>query len=118
MQDKKSTSYIHGETLSAEAPRPGMVAYEILASHLKNTGADRADSHLALNDIYKVLGSTELEAGRALGGLEVRGIITREDTLILTVLLAVSRTLGPDLDFLRQAIIAGNFRPEEIIAKV
>ena len=113
MRNHKAQNYIYGETLGRDAPRPAAAVYEILSQHLA-TGANNPETHMALNDVYKALGSTEQAAVTALDGLEQRGTINREDSLILTVLLAVSKTRGTNLDFLRQGIISGNFNPEEM----
>ena len=117
MRQNNSQRYIYGETMSAEAPRPSPAVYEILSRHLMQDGVDKNESHEALNDIYKALANSEIAADTALDRLEQTGLINREDGLILTVLLTVSRTLGPNLNFLRQAIITGNFSPEEVIAQ-
>lgn len=113
MSDNSEQKYIYGETFSPEAPRPTAVAYEILAENLSKGGND-VESHTALNDIYKALASSEQSVVIALDKLEQKNIISREDALMLTVLLAVSRTLGPNWDFLRRAVITGNFNPNEI----
>jgi len=115
MRDNK---YIYGETFSAEAPRPTAVVYDILSRHLAKAETDKSASHNALNDIYKVLGSSEQEVDAVLVEFEQAGTISQEDTLVLVVLLAVSRTLGPDLDFLRQAILTGNFNVNELNSRL
>ena len=67
-----------------------------------------------MNDIYKILGNTEQQLVRHLDNFEKKGIISSEDALILVVLLAASRTLGPDLNFLRSSILTGNFNPDQL----
>jgi hypothetical protein len=117
MRDNKSQNYIYGETFSPDAPRPTEVVYEILSQHLA-AGSNNPEMHAALNDVYKALGGSEQESSTALDNLEQKGAIAREDVLMLVVLLAVSRTQGPDLDFLRQTIVTGNFDPNELAAKI
>jgi|GEM_PF-3486355 len=107
------SDFIYGETLSPEAPKPTATVYEILAQHLSK-GGDGIESHAVLNDVYKALASGEVQEVRVLDSLEQAGVVSREETLIITVLLAVSRTLGPDLNLLRQAILTGHFDVNEI----
>jgi hypothetical protein len=109
--------YIYGETFSPEAPRLTATVYEVLSRHLA-TGSDDPETHMVLNDVYKALGSSEQETVAALDGLEQRGVIRREDTLVLAVLLIASKTLGPDLDFLRQAILTGNFDADAVGSRI
>jgi hypothetical protein len=59
--------------------------------------------------VYKVLAINENDITARLDELEQKGAISNEDNLMLTVLLAVSRIIGPDLNFLRQAIMTGDF---------
>ncbi len=113
MSDKPTT--IYGETFSHEPPRPSPVVYDVLARHMANT---ESALHDTLNDVYKTLNDTEYDVSRALDALVSKGTIRREDTLILVVLLAVSRTLGPDLDFLRRALITNNGNPAEIDSQI
>jgi hypothetical protein len=98
--------YIYGETFSSEAPEPTPVAYEAL-SHYLASGGDDVEGREALNDIYKALSSSDPEAMLALDRLEQEGTISKDDNLILSVLLAVSKKLGPDLGFLRGMIVEG-----------
>ncbi|MDR3643403.1 MAG: hypothetical protein P4L74_07330 [Candidatus Doudnabacteria bacterium] len=105
---------LYGETFTQEAPKPNAAAYEVLLRHLKKQDSFEGESHEILNDIYKALWDSEAEADAALVTMEQKGLVSREDTLMLIVLLAISRTLGPDLDFLRRAIITGNFRASTV----
>jgi hypothetical protein len=82
--------------------------YEILARHISE-GCDNIELHTILNDVYKVLAINENDITARLDELEQKGAISNEDNLMLTVLLAVSRIIGPDLNFLRQAIMTGDF---------
>jgi hypothetical protein len=100
----EKSSMIYGETLSPEPPRPSRIIYNVLARHVTANGAD---THEVLNDVYKAIGDTEYAADVVLEALERSGVLEREDVLVLVVTLAVSRTLGPDLAFLRRAIMEG-----------
>lgn len=111
--------YIYGETFSAEAPSPSAEAYRVLARHVSlDSTVDHAQTHDVLNDIYKAIGESEYEVDRALDKFEVNGRIGREDALVLLVLLAVSRSLGPDLEFLRAAIRRGDAQIEQLSDQV
>jgi hypothetical protein len=117
MRDHSQTKFVYGETLSPDAPRPNQTVFEIISSHLA-LDKDNSGTHLALNDVYKSIGSSEREVEKRLDILEQQGAISREDNLVLLVLLAVSRTLGPDLEFLRQAILYADFNPAELSSKI
>lgn len=110
--------YIYGETLSSESPQPTDAVYVVLSQHLDPKNSEKDDSHETLNDVYKALVSTEQRVDSALSKLEQVGLITSEDVLAMVVLLAVSRTLGPDLDFLRQAIEDGNYQIRELQTQI
>lgn len=109
--------YIYGETFSPEAPKPTAVAYEVLSRHIE-AGANNPETHEVLNDIYKALGGSEREVSLVLDTLEQNGIVNREEMLMLVVFLVISKTLGPDVDFLRQAILSGSFNADEIHSKI
>lgn len=111
--------YIYGETFSAEAPSPSAEAYTVLAQHVSlDPAVDHAQTHDVLNDIYKALAESEYESDRALSKFEEDGRISREDALVLVVLLAVSRSLGPDLEFLRAAIRSSNVQVEQTESQI
>lgn len=106
-------NYIYGETFSAEAPKPTAVVFDVIAQHLPQ-GVANEGTHETLNDVYKAVGGSEREAERALDAFEQQGLINREDVLVLTVLLAVSESLGHDLNFLRRAILTNTTSADEI----
>ncbi|HBM45911.1 MAG: hypothetical protein UT05_C0001G0113 [Parcubacteria group bacterium GW2011_GWF2_38_76] len=115
---QENNPYIYGETFKREAPKPNSVVYNVLSDHLKESDGYKIESHVMLNDTYKVLEGSEREISTILGELENKKNITREDVLVLTVLLAVSRTLGPNLGFLREAIRTGHFDIEETRSQI
>jgi hypothetical protein len=108
-----SRPYIYGETFSPEEPKPKTIVFDIISEHLKSEERS-PENHDALNDVYKALAGNEIATANALEDFEHKGLISRDDSLILTVLLASSRTLGPDLDFLRNAIINRNFDQQQV----
>lgn len=112
-----SKNFISGENFRPEAPKPTKIVYEVIVSHLV-ANCQNTEAHLVLNDVYKSLAENEQVAVVALDRLEAQGIITREDALILSVLLAVSRTLGPDLTFVREAVLFSNLVPEVLAEKI
>ena len=119
MKENPQQRYIHGETWGREAPRPAAVAHEILSHSLNPSVEDKTESHEALNDMYKALADHDSRLIAALDKLEQKNQITNQDVLALSVLLAVSKTLGPDLNFLYQAVVTGVSRErnmDEMIA--
>lgn len=106
--------YIYGETFSREAPRLTPEIYSIISRYLAQEGEEKNLTHETLNDVYKALNSTEQEADTALDQLEQSGRITREESLVILVVLMASKTLGPNLDFLRQAITAGDLKNQAL----
>jgi hypothetical protein len=107
MRDRPSNNYIYGETFSREAPKPNPVSFEVLTQHIAS-GCTDAELHDTLNDIYKALAQREPEVVDSLDKLEQNELISSEENLVLCVLLIISKTLGPNLDFLRHAIVTGN----------
>jgi len=115
MERKNKNKIIYGETFAEQAPRPNPAVFDVLSEYIASEGDRRDELFESLNDVYKMFSSLDSQFVFSLNKLEKDAIITRNESLILLIIITVSIELDPDLSNLRQAILDRSVRGVDLL---